>query len=408
MRLSLAAFALASMAVPVEAQERQRPPRVAPPLVHDTAPALGAYTDGVLFADVWKRPQLAPRDRSLITIAALIAGGHSAQMTGHFNRGLDNGVTREEIIAIITHLAFYSGWPNSMSAVAVANEVFAKRKLPPMKADAEDALMAFDAEADAPRAAAVNAAVAPIAPALARYTNEVLFRDLWLRKDLEPRDRSLVTVVALMVSGQVEQMPFHINRAMDNGLTQEQLTEAVTHLAFYAGWPRAMSAVPVLKSVFESRAASAAKPVAASTPASAAIEITSPGKVPPTPTPEANFTGKVHTEGRFQRDAPSRLSGGTVNFPAGARTAWHTHPLGQTLVVISGCGLVQREGGPVEVIRPGDVVWIPPHVRHWHGAAPGTAMSHVAMAEAENGKVVDWMEKVTDAQYQQPAGAPRC
>ncbi|WP_064691861.1 (R)-mandelonitrile lyase [Rhizobium aegyptiacum] len=112
------------------------------------------------------------------------------------------------------------------------------------------------------------------------------------------------------------------------------------------------------------------------------------------------FTGSVRIDPLFAVTAPARAAGASVTFEPGARTAWHTHPLGQTLIVTSGCGRVQREGGPIEEIRAGDVVWFAPGERHWHGASPTTAMSHVAIQEQLDGKVVDWMEHVTDAQYQ--------
>src|SRR5271167_5254074 len=111
------------------------------------------------------------------------------------------------------------------------------------------------------------------------------------------------------------------------------------------------------------------------------------------------FTGTVRIDPLFQANAPARAAAATVTFEPGARTAWHTHPLGQTLIVTAGCGRVQREGGSVEEIRPGDVIWFSPGEKHWHGAAPTTAMTHIAIQEALNGKVVDWMEKVTDEQY---------
>ena len=101
----------------------------------------------------------------------------------------------------------------------------------------------------------------------------------------------------------------------------------------------------------------------------------------------------------FHRPAPARIGGATVTFEPGARTAWHTHPLGQTLIVTAGCGRVQREGGPVEEIRAGDIVWFEPGEKHWHGASPTTAMTHIAIAEMLDGKVVEWMEHVTDEQY---------
>lgn len=116
--------------------------------------------------------------------------------------------------------------------------------------------------------------------------------------------------------------------------------------------------------------------------------------------PADYFTGTVRIDAPFSGTAPARISGATVTFEPGARTAWHTHPLGQTLIVVSGLGRAQREGGPVEEIRPGDIVWFEPGEKHWHGASPAAAMTHVAIAEALDGKVVDWMEKVSDADYQ--------
>jgi len=111
------------------------------------------------------------------------------------------------------------------------------------------------------------------------------------------------------------------------------------------------------------------------------------------------FTGRVRIDALIPTTPPARVGGAVVTFEPGARTAWHTHPLGQMLIVTSGCGLVQSEGGPVVKIRPGDVVWCPPGEKHWHGATATTGMSHIAIVEALDGKVVDWMEQVTDEQY---------
>ena len=111
------------------------------------------------------------------------------------------------------------------------------------------------------------------------------------------------------------------------------------------------------------------------------------------------FTGVVRIDPLFDAPDPARVVGASVTFEPGARTAWHTHPLGQTLIVTAGCGRVQREGGPVEEIRPGDVIWIPPGEKHWHGAAPTTAMTHIAIQEKLGGETVDWMEPVSDEQY---------
>jgi quercetin dioxygenase-like cupin family protein len=111
------------------------------------------------------------------------------------------------------------------------------------------------------------------------------------------------------------------------------------------------------------------------------------------------FTGEVRVDPLFQPNEARRAAAASVSFAPGARTAWHTHPLGQTLIVTSGLGLAQREGGPIEEIRPGDVVWFPPGEKHWHGASPTTGMTHIAIQEQKDGKVVDWMEHVTDARY---------
>jgi len=115
--------------------------------------------------------------------------------------------------------------------------------------------------------------------------------------------------------------------------------------------------------------------------------------------PPDYFTGMVRLDPLFQAGDPARVAGASVTFEPGARTAWHTHPLGQTLIVIAGCGWAQHEGGPVEEIRPGDVIWFPPGEKHWHGATATTGMTHIAVQEALNGKTVDWLEHVSAEQY---------
>ena len=217
------------------------------------APALENYAQGPL-AELWKRSELSPRDRSIITVAALIARNQTIEMSYYMNLALDNGVKPREISETITHLAFYSGWGNAMSAVAVAKNVFAERKIGADQLPAASpVLLPLNKEAEEKRATNVEQQFGKAAPGIVRYTTDVLFRDLWLRPDLAPRDRSLVTVSALIASGQVAQIPYHLNRAMDNGLTQAQAGEVITDLAFYAGWPNAFSALPVAKDVFEKR-----------------------------------------------------------------------------------------------------------------------------------------------------------
>lgn len=222
--------------------------------VKAVAPALERYTREALLGGVWKRPELSHRDRSMVTVAALIARIQTSEMPFHFSLALDNGVKPSEISEIITHLAFYSGWANAMSAVAVAKDIFHQRgigvdQLPP----AEAKLLPLNENAEANRTTQVSANFGQVSPGLVQNTTDLLFRELWLRPALAPRDRSLVTVSALIASGQVAQITYHLNRAMDNGLTQSEASEVITHIAFYAGWPNAFSALPVVKEIFEKR-----------------------------------------------------------------------------------------------------------------------------------------------------------
>jgi len=221
--------------------------------VRKVAPALEAYTQSRLLGDVWKRPDLAPRDRSIVTLVALIARNQTIEMPFHFNLALDNGVKPREISEIITHLAFYAGWGNAMSAIRVAKDVFAARHVGVDHPAVSITLLPLNEAAEAQRSKAVQEQFGSSFPGMAQYTTDVLFRDLWLRPDLAPRDRSLVTVSALIANGQTAQLTPHLNRAMDNGLTQAQAAEAITHLAFYVGWPNVFSAMPVAKDVFAKR-----------------------------------------------------------------------------------------------------------------------------------------------------------
>lgn len=219
------------------------------------APALAKYTQSTILDEVWKRPGLSPRDRSIVTLTVLITRNQTIDMPYYMELALDNGVKPREISEMITHLAFYSGWENAMSAVTVAKNVFSQRgikaeELPPA---ASPKPLPLNEAAEAQRAAKNEQQFGAVAPGVLHYTTEVLFRDLWLRPDLAPRDRSLVTVSSLVASGQVAQIPYHLNRAMDNGLTQAQASEMFTQLAFYAGWPNVFSALPIAKDVFEKR-----------------------------------------------------------------------------------------------------------------------------------------------------------
>ncbi len=217
------------------------------------APGLEKSAQGPV-ADLWTAPGLSPRDRSIVTLAALIARSQTIEMAHQFGVALDNGVTPREISETITHLAFYSGWANAMSAIAAAKDVFAQRKVSADQlSPATGPQLPLDAAAEAQRAARVDHQFGMVAPGLVQDTTDVLFRDLWLRPGLDPRDRSLVTVSALIAAGQVAQLSGHLSRAMDHGLTQPEAAEVIRQLAYYVGWPNAFSALPVAKEVFDKR-----------------------------------------------------------------------------------------------------------------------------------------------------------
>lgn len=224
--------------------------------VRAVSPALETYAGEALAKRLWSRPGLSKRDRSVATLTVAVARNQSSILREQLALALDNGVKPSEISEIITHLAFYSGWGNAMAATALAKDVFAVRgiatsALPPAKSE----LLPIDQASEANRAATVEQLIGTATPGLVKDTTEVLFQDLWLRPGLAPRDRSLVTVSALIANGQTAQITPHLNRALDNGLTSEEAGEVVSHLAYYAGWPNAFSAASIVKDVVAKRAA---------------------------------------------------------------------------------------------------------------------------------------------------------
>lgn len=237
-----------------------------------------------------------------------------------------------------------------------------------------------------------------VAPELAGYTDEVLFDEVWSGSDLSPRDRSLITLSALIKGGHTGQMRGHLNRALDNGVEPAEIGSMITHLAFYAGWPNAVSALSEVRQVMEARGFTAADMQA---PTAVEVDadrqrIIRKGSGTASAGAASNFTGAVRVTAPFSGAGGARVRGATVRFEPGARSAWHIHERGQTLVVIEGCGWTQREGGLIERICAGDVVMLPPGEKHWHGATASSSMTHVALSE---GTGVEWLEHVSDAEY---------
>lgn len=221
--------------------------------VQAVAPALQQYTDTTVYR-LWQRPELSPRDRSMVTVTALITRGHHVELSDQLVRALEHGVTAGELSEIVTHLAFYAGWPTALAAVPTVRQVFDAlgvdvEQLP----RARGPLLPVDEPEETARAATVARDFGSTAPGVLEYTTDVVFGNLWLRAGLLPRDRSLVTVAALIAAGQTAQIPYHLGRAMDHGLSRSQAGEVLTQLAFYAGWPNVFAALPVVRDVFAHR-----------------------------------------------------------------------------------------------------------------------------------------------------------
>ncbi|MGC6399007.1 carboxymuconolactone decarboxylase family protein [Sphingomonas sp. FW199] len=237
-----------------------------------------------------------------------------------------------------------------------------------------------------------------VAPALAGFTDEVLFGEVWKRSDLTPRDRSLVTLAVLVAGGHDGQLTGHVNRALDNGVKPVEIGGLVTHVAFYAGWPRAVAALGVARAALEARGINAAemRMPDAGLGIARMSNIMRKGAGPIVGGSATHFTGNVSVSAPFDGAGTGRLRGSTVHFEVGARTAWHKHSAGQTLIVTEGCGWTQQEGGSVERICAGDVAVIGPGVKHWHGATASSSMTHVALSDNAD---VEWLEPVSISEY---------
>ena len=253
MKTRLAASALALLASGASAQELET---TLPDAVGQVAPALQAYSTDDLFGSVWSGEAMSMRDRALVTFAALMTRHETENLGSYVELALDAGVTPAELSETITHLAFYTGWGNATAAAEAMAPVYEARGITAedLPAVEPEEMLPLDQESEDARQTMVQDNYGNVSQGVVDTTEELLFLDMWLRPALEPRDRSMITVAALIAAGQPEQMTFHLNRAMDNGLTQEEAGAMLSHLAFYAGWPKVFSAMPVAKEVFASRA----------------------------------------------------------------------------------------------------------------------------------------------------------
>lgn len=238
---------LAAAAPPAQAPANQqsggRPSGALQPRL---SPGLAQLTDDVLYGDVWNRSELSPRDRSLVTLSSLIATGKTAQLAGHLGRAFANGVQPSEASGLLAHMAIYSGWPSAVSALDVYEQVYTARRVDTSALRAVGERLSAPVS-DADRAQDITDRLGSVAPKFTQLTNDVVFGDLWRRPDLTMRDRSLVTIAALAAMGDEDEMRPYVRRGVESGLTRSEITEAVTHVAFYAGWPKATKAMAIVR-----------------------------------------------------------------------------------------------------------------------------------------------------------------
>jgi quercetin dioxygenase-like cupin family protein/alkylhydroperoxidase/carboxymuconolactone decarboxylase family protein YurZ len=343
---------------------------------------------------------LSNKQRAIPPIAAATAAGDMPKLNATLNAGLDAGLSVSDAKEILVQLYAYTGFPRSLNALGELMKVVDSRKQRGLKdaPGSEPGPVPTGAElrslgtANQTKlsGAPVKGPLFEFAPAIDEYLKTHLFGDIFARDNLDWQSRELATVGALAaLPGAESQLRSHVRISMNVGLTASQLLGAADALA-QAGQGDAASRLRTELGAPEQAAAPTVEQ-----------QITRAGAQASTAGPSDYFTGRVRVEPVWPAEGGINASGGMVTFEPGARSAWHTHPLGQRLVVMSGVGLTQQWGKPVEVIRVGDVVWCPPGVKHWHGATPTTAMTHLAVTGALDGKNVTWMEKVSDDQYPQ-------
>jgi len=348
---------------------------------------------------------LSSQKRAIIPIAAFTASGNLFQLEKALSSGLNAGLTVNEIREILVHSYAYAGFPRALNAINTCMAVLEKRKEQGIidKDGKEATAMPSDFDKDSYGHKVRNSLVgrdltkppsgySVFAPVIDKFLVEHLFADIFYRDVLSHQDRELVTISILAaMTGTEAQLRTHLQISLNVGMTKAQLDDYVSVLKLEVGTQSAERAAETMNDLFGK---------AGNKNLTRSVEVIKKGT--PAQGSKENFTGNVTVESRFSSGNPGGYGGAIVNFEAGARTAWHKHPFGQTLVVISGCGLIQSEGEEIQKILPGDVVWIPADEKHWHGAARDSSMSHVAISESPTGEAVDWLEHVSDEQYGKP------
>lgn len=346
--------------------------------------------------------ELSRPERAIVPIASFTASGNLPRLKESLHQGLDDGLTVSEIKEALIHIYAYAGFPRALMGIntfiAVMDERQSQGKSDPPGKEASPLPADFDPNAygHAVRNKLVGRDIShrtsgyPVfTPIIDKFLVEHLFADIFVRDVLSHKQRELVTISTLSALPGTEPMfKGHLGIAMRMGYDEEQLREFIDVLREKVSGHAADRSARILTEVLGDPEPQAN---------SRALEVSR--KTAPVTAPASSFTGNATVASRFGSKATGSYGGGIVNFKKGARTAWHTHPLGQTLIVTSGRGLVQSAGEAIYEIGVGDVVWIPANERHWHGATPDNAMSHVAISEPKNGLRVQWLEHVSDEQY---------
>ncbi|CAD5268513.1 Cupin [Alteromonas sp. 38] len=344
---------------------------------------------------------LDKRQAAMIPIAALTASGDVKTLNDALKVGLENGLTVNEIKEIFIHSYAYAGFPRALNGIMTFMDVAAERKAQGITDEVgrEATPLPDDYNANSYGHQVRNALVgqdmsnrttgyAGFVPTIETFLVEHLFADIFYRDVLTVKDRELLTISMLSaMPGAEAQLTSHMKLSLRVGYSPAQLLEFTRILKDSVSQDSAIRASNVLRSVANIYANIETMPH---------VIVNNDSTV--TQGSPANFSGVAKVSSRFTSPIDGHYRGALVEFEAGSRTAWHTHPKGQTLVIISGKGLVQNEGGDIQQMLPGNVITIPPNTRHWHGAAPDSSMSHIAISTPDNGEAVTWMELVSQEQ----------
>ena len=344
---------------------------------------------------------LDKRQAAMIPIAALTASGDVKTLNDALKVGLENGLTVNEIKEIFIHSYAYAGFPRALNGIMTFMDVAAERKAQGITDEVgrEATPLPEDYNANSYGHQVRNALVgqdmsnrttgyAGFIPTIETFLVEHLFADIFYRDVLTVKDRELLTISMLSaMPGAEAQLTSHMKLSLRVGYSPAQLLEFTRILKDSVSQDSAIRASNVLRSVANIYANIETMPH---------VIVNNDSTV--TQGSPANFSGVAKVSSRFTSPIDGHYRGALVEFEAGSRTAWHTHPKGQTLVIISGKGLVQNEGGDIQEMLPGNVITIPPNTRHWHGAAPDSSMSHIAISTPDNGDTVTWMELVSQEQ----------